>query len=652
MSISKMIFILMITVALIGPAPAREAVSAPTCVYMVTQLTDNTVTDWSPEISGDYIAWVGSGGADPGPDGGNDWEIFLYDGTTLLRLTDNAVEDTHPDISGNKVVWQGRGGSDGGNDWEVFLYDGTQVIQLTANTGQDVSPKISGDKVVWMDQGGPGQIFFYDGTQVIPLSGGDFPRIDGDKIVWNSRGDVVYEYDGTQIIKLSADGARAWYPEISGDKVVWVGYDSNDDEIFLYDGTQIIQLSDNTMNDYYPQISGDKVTWHGWDGTDYEIFLYDGTQTIQLTDNTTRDWYPKISGDWVTWYGYGGSDGGKDYEVFLYDGTQVIQLTTNTTEDSIPRVSGDRVVWHGWDGSDYEVYLYSCVPLVDLAVTKTESIDPVEAGSGLGNLTYVVTVTNTGVTNTATGVALDEVLTLPAGVTVDSITPSAGTFADPVWTVGTLAPGASATLTVVLTVDETAVAGTDVISDTATITAFDQIDQNPANDSATEATSITVPEVPEEPDEPDEPEEPEIPVIPAASAPLLNGSGALQPGGLGLPGEQVTWIVTMAAPPDGALSNVTITDMFPPELRVDGVTTTAGTAAINGQMVTVTTPSLSAGVPLEMRATTTILRSPSVPYIENTAILRADGGVYLTATAQIAVVQSLPGTGYPPAAGR
>jgi uncharacterized repeat protein (TIGR01451 family) len=97
---------------------------------------------------------------------------------------------------------------------------------------------------------------------------------------------------------------------------------------------------------------------------------------------------------------------------------------------------------------------------VDLEVTKTESIDPVIAGSDTGNLTYVVTVTNNGPVD-ATGVELSEALTLPAGVSVDSITTSQGSFSDPTWTVGALTVGQSETLTVVLTVDGSAAPGTD-----------------------------------------------------------------------------------------------------------------------------------------------------------------------------------------------
>ena len=58
-------------------------------------------------------------------------------------------------------------------------------------------------------------------------------------------------------------------------------------------------------------------------------------------------------------------------------------------------------------------------------MTKSESIDPVVAGSGFGNLTYVITLTNNG-PSPATNITVTEQLTLPAGVMGESATPSAG----------------------------------------------------------------------------------------------------------------------------------------------------------------------------------------------------------------------------------
>ncbi|MBU0484965.1 MAG: DUF11 domain-containing protein [Proteobacteria bacterium] len=134
--------------------------------------------------------------------------------------------------------------------------------------------------------------------------------------------------------------------------------------------------------------------------------------------------------------------------------------------------------------------------LPDLTVTKTESIDPVIAGSGAGNLVYVVTVTNQG-TAAATGVTLSEAITLPAGVTINSITPSGtGSYApansaNGTWIIGNLGIAASATLTVSLTAGSTSASGANVISDTATVTALNETDSNSGNNSVTVSTSIS-----------------------------------------------------------------------------------------------------------------------------------------------------------------
>ena len=106
-----------------------------------------------------------------------------------------------------------------------------------------------------------------------------------------------------------------------------------------------------------------------------------------------------------------------------------------------------------------------------ISLDITDFPDPVVAGSGPGNLTYTVKATHSG-TGTATGVMIGVTFTLPPGVSVDSITPGAGTFSPPggdgTWTVDVPAGMAGVTLTAVLTVGPSTVAGFEVISITAT----------------------------------------------------------------------------------------------------------------------------------------------------------------------------------------
>jgi hypothetical protein len=129
---------------------------------------------------------------------------------------------------------------------------------------------------------------------------------------------------------------------------------------------------------------------------------------------------------------------------------------------------------------------------IDLRVTKTESADPVAAGAGSGNLVYTVKVKNVGLT-VANGVTMSESITIPAGVTIDTVVVSSGTLSgtNPYsWDIGTLAVNAEVTLTATLTVGAGASAGTNVICDTASITASTENRVNTSDDSAMECTSI------------------------------------------------------------------------------------------------------------------------------------------------------------------
>ncbi|MEJ8568912.1 IPTL-CTERM sorting domain-containing protein [Elongatibacter sediminis] len=131
---------------------------------------------------------------------------------------------------------------------------------------------------------------------------------------------------------------------------------------------------------------------------------------------------------------------------------------------------------------------------VDIEVTKTESIDAVVAGSGDDNLTYTITVTNSGFSD-VTDLVINDSTTLPANVTIDSVTPSSGSWVAPNWTVS-IPAGGTETLTVVLDVPLTADEGTDVVSNTASVTGSGggETIVNSSNDSATQATSIRWPE--------------------------------------------------------------------------------------------------------------------------------------------------------------
>ncbi|MBK8541378.1 MAG: DUF11 domain-containing protein [Ardenticatenia bacterium] len=130
---------------------------------------------------------------------------------------------------------------------------------------------------------------------------------------------------------------------------------------------------------------------------------------------------------------------------------------------------------------------------VDIILSKTESADPVTAGSGASNLTYVVTARNAGPSD-ASSLVVAETLTLPAGTNVTSTTPGSGSVSGTApnlnWTLPTLAAGANATLTVVLTVGPSTLPGTDVVGDTAAVASVAETRINTADDTVTVLTTV------------------------------------------------------------------------------------------------------------------------------------------------------------------
>jgi uncharacterized repeat protein (TIGR01451 family) len=129
----------------------------------------------------------------------------------------------------------------------------------------------------------------------------------------------------------------------------------------------------------------------------------------------------------------------------------------------------------------------------DLSVTKSDSPDPVQAGS---DITYTIVLTSAGPSD-ARNVVLSDAI--PANTTFASFiqdtgpgftltTPASGETGTVTATADTFASGASATFTLVVNVNADTPAGT-VISNTASVSS-DTCDKNPENNSATATTDV------------------------------------------------------------------------------------------------------------------------------------------------------------------
>ncbi len=132
------------------------------------------------------------------------------------------------------------------------------------------------------------------------------------------------------------------------------------------------------------------------------------------------------------------------------------------------------------------------IPVSDLAITKSDSPDPVDAGT---SLTYTLSITNNG-PSTAASVVVDDML--PAGVSIVSVSGSGnaschfGVPGDPVrpttCAYGSLAPSATATMTIVVNVDP-GVSG--VLHNDARVRS-DAFDPDNSNNLASQNTTVKV----------------------------------------------------------------------------------------------------------------------------------------------------------------
>jgi len=176
----------------------------------------------------------------------------------------------------------------------------------------------------------------------------------------------------------------------------------------------------------------------------------------------------------------------------------------------------------------------------DLAISITDFPDPTVVSS---NLTYMVTVVNQG-PSAATGVGVNDFL--PVGVALLAPNATQGVFSlagnTLSWTVGNLASGAKATLTVVLSTTKSGVLNTS-----ATV-AGAQNDPNLANNSATASTVVATP----------------FTSVAAAGATLTAESGPIN--GAVDPGETVTVVLRLRA--DG---NVSTRNLVATLLATNGV---------------------------------------------------------------------------------
>lgn len=218
-------------------------------------------------------------------------------------------------------------------------------------------------------------------------------------------------------------------------------------------------------------------------------------------------------------------------------------------------------------------------PQIDLAITKSDDVDPNDRGS---QLIYTLDIVNNG-PSSATNVQVVD--SLPADVTFVSasggtVTPPTVGSQDVIIDLGTLASGATAQIMITVTINSDAA---EMVTNTATVssTEFDAgFDTNTANNTASESTDVN-PAI-------------DLSVIKVDSSdPVIAGN-------------DLVYTITVSNDGPSTATGVTMSDTLPAGVTFTSVTSSQGTAEEAGGVVTADLGSLASGASATVTVTVSV----------------------------------------------
>ncbi|KAB2860711.1 MAG: isopeptide-forming domain-containing fimbrial protein, partial [Anaerolineae bacterium] len=116
-----------------------------------------------------------------------------------------------------------------------------------------------------------------------------------------------------------------------------------------------------------------------------------------------------------------------------------------------------------------------------------------------------------------------------------------------------------------------------------------------------------------------------------------------------LPGQDVTYTVTITNGSTTAMANVTVTDNMPLELTINNATTSVGASVVSGQLITVTTGQLNPGQRITVVIIARVNDDVSIPsLITNDACAAVTGRTQVCASVELPIgadAEALPTTG-------
>lgn len=256
--------------------------------------------------------------------------------------------------------------------WSVFLIEEDDVSGAVAVYGNKVAHQGSefpSSHLVIIDlQDGSERHYGYD--EYVP--GIDWIDMDGDWVV-TSNSDYPLNPNTIHAINLVTDEhvevdpytgvyVDNEYPAIEGDSIVWkhyrpcCGWDLL--HFDLSSRTTISITNDGWQNtEYWPDVSGDWVVWNNGSSQNGDIYAYNmaTTELVTVTQDADPQWYPKIDGNLLTWTD--GPSGSRDIYGFDMETRQEMPLVAGPNSQYGQDIDGNLLTWLEYVGdAPYHVY--------------------------------------------------------------------------------------------------------------------------------------------------------------------------------------------------------------------------------------------------------------------------------------------------------
>jgi beta propeller repeat protein len=163
-----------------------------------------------------------------------------------------------------------------------------------------------------------------------------------------------FDLDSRTTMTVTTDGAlnTEYWPDVSGDWVVWNNGSSQNGDIHAYNlvTTEHVTVTQDSAAQWYPKIDGDLLTWTDGRNGDLDIYGFDmqTRQEFPLVEGSNYQYGQDIDGNLLTWLE--NLDGGLTYGVYSLNlDTDETAFIYGSPPQTLPYgptfLSGNVVLW-------------------------------------------------------------------------------------------------------------------------------------------------------------------------------------------------------------------------------------------------------------------------------------------------------------------